>query len=172
MGSMFNSSVFNGDISQWDVSNVMTMSFMFENTEFNHDISNWNINPACNTNYMFDECSIIDEYKPKKPQINEAFDFNSVNKEKKSINAANYIYDTVEKIIGKDKNIDISIERYNLLKSYIGIYKPKNKRELQRIIKRCIKFFGNECDLNWIDVSNITNMSELFRLSEFNGDIS
>jgi hypothetical protein len=148
------------------------MSFMFENAKFNHDISNWNINPECNTEYMFDNCDIIEEYKPKKSQINESFDFDSVSKGKEVINAENYIYDTVEKIIGKDKNINISIERYNLLKSYIGIYKPKNKRELQRIIKRCMKFFGNECDLNWIDVSNITNMVELFSHSKFNGDIS
>ena len=122
---------------------------------------------------MFLYKKIINEVaKVVKKEINEAFDFNSVNKEKKSINAANYIYDIIEKIIGKDKNIDISIARYNLLKPYIGIYKPKNKRELQRIIKRCIKFFGNECDLNWIDVSNITSMSELFHWSDFNGDIS
>ena len=51
-------------------------------------------------------------------------------------------------------------------------YHPKTKDELEDIIKRRIKSEGNECDLNDIDTSNITNMSNLFEFSKFNGDIS
>ena len=51
-------------------------------------------------------------------------------------------------------------------------YYPKTKDELEDIIKRRIKSEGNECDLNDIDTSNITDMSHLFRYSHFNGDIS
>ena len=32
---------FNGDISNWDVSNVTEMKWIFSNSEFNGDISNW-----------------------------------------------------------------------------------------------------------------------------------
>lgn len=49
---------------------------------------------------------------------------------------------------------------------------PKTKRELQKMIKSEIKSKGNECSLNHIDVSKITDMSFLFADSEFNGDIS
>ena len=54
------------------------------------------------------------------------------------------------------------------------IYKffPKNKNELQEIIKLQIKQFGDKVDLNNIDVSNITDMSKLFYISFFNGNIS
>ena len=38
---MFEDSTFNGNISNWDVSNVTTMSYMFEYSEFNQDISSW-----------------------------------------------------------------------------------------------------------------------------------
>ena len=51
-------------------------------------------------------------------------------------------------------------------------YYPKTKDELKNIIKQKIKSEGNECDLNDIDTSNITDMSNLFAYSEFNGDIS
>ena len=49
---------------------------------------------------------------------------------------------------------------------------PKTKDELMEMIKKEIKQNGNECSLNHIDVSEITNMSFIFYLSEFNGDIS
>ena len=51
-------------------------------------------------------------------------------------------------------------------------YHPKTKDELRKIIKQKIESEGNECDLNDIDTSNITNMSYLFLESDFNGDIS
>ena len=36
---------------------------------------------------------------------------------------------------------------------------PKNKVELMKIIKDAIKEQGNNCDLNFIDTSKITDMS-------------
>ena len=51
-------------------------------------------------------------------------------------------------------------------------YHPKTKDELKDIIKQKIESEGNECDLNDIDTSNITDMSNLFAYSHFNGDIS
>ena len=52
------------------------------------------------------------------------------------------------------------------------IYHPKTKDELKKIIKLRIESYGNECDLNDIDTSNITDMSYLFEYSDFNGNIS
>ena len=51
-------------------------------------------------------------------------------------------------------------------------YYPKNKEELDKIIKKLIEERGQEADLNDISTSKITDMSELFELSHFNGDIS
>ena len=52
----------------------------------------------------------------------------------------------------------------------------KNKEDLQKIVKAAIKKYGANCDLNFIDVSKVTDMSDLFNdrgiLSKFNGDIS
>ena len=51
-------------------------------------------------------------------------------------------------------------------------YFPETKKELQDIIKQRIKQEGIEVNLNDIDVSHITDMSNLFEFLEFNGDIS
>ena len=51
-------------------------------------------------------------------------------------------------------------------------YFPETKEELKDIIIKRIKTEGNEVDLNDIDVSKITDMSDLFEGTNFNGDIS
>ena len=68
MSDMFISSQFNGDISNWDVSNVEDMSGMLIGSKFSSDISKWKINDKCDTYAMFYSCPIKEEYKPKSLQ--------------------------------------------------------------------------------------------------------
>jgi surface protein len=48
----------------------------------------------------------------------------------------------------------------------------KNKEHLKSLIKKEIRWYGKNCDLNHIDVSTISDMSFLFKESKFNGNIS
>ena len=53
MWATFAGSKFNGDISKWDVSKVRNMGSMFEGSSFNGDISNWDVSSLVNAYYMF-----------------------------------------------------------------------------------------------------------------------
>ena len=48
----------------------------------------------------------------------------------------------------------------------------KDNEHLRSLIKQEIERNGPNCDLNHIDVSNVTSMSNLFSCSPFNGDMS
>ena len=53
MNSMFTDSQFNGDISKWDVRNVTNMYSMFSDSQFNGDISKWDVRNVTNMSAMF-----------------------------------------------------------------------------------------------------------------------
>ena len=82
------------------------------------------------------------------------------------------IYD--ENLIVHNKVINMKKLREYITVEESGRYdlRPTNKKELQELIYRRIKEQGPSCDLNDIDVSEIKDMSELFRESNFRGDIS
>ena len=48
----------------------------------------------------------------------------------------------------------------------------KNDKHLKELIEETIEEYGNNCDLNFIDVSKVKDMSDMFSDSKFNGDIS
>ena len=68
-------------------------------------------------------------------------------------------------LAGEHSNID-----FNVVDS--PIYKPKDRKELLSLIRACVRKYGEDCNLNWIDVSGRHNFSNIFYGSKFNGDIS
>ena len=63
---------------------------------------------------------------------------------------------------------DIICERLVLSKNKKPTLFPQSKEELKEMIESEIERKGNTCSLNHIDVSEITNMSQLFFNKEFN----
>jgi len=64
MHSMFCGSVFNGDVSKWNILSVVVFDYMFCCTMFNCDISLWQLKKINDT--MFIESSIQKSFKPVK----------------------------------------------------------------------------------------------------------
>ncbi|RZT96527.1 surface protein [Ancylomarina subtilis] len=58
----YQADAFNKDISNWDVSNVTDMSVMFAYTSaFNQDISNWDVSAVTDMSYMFSKASVFNQ---------------------------------------------------------------------------------------------------------------
>lgn len=86
--------------------------------------------------------------------------------------------------IGKDKWQDQSLQAhsigriytdkqiYDIMNESAGKVKAVNSKELRYIIHKTIEEKGPNCDLNFIDTSDIRVMHGLFSHSNFNGDIS
>ena len=62
MSKLFEGTDFNGDISNWDVSNVTNMYAMFYFCKtFNKDISGWDVSNVTDMSYMFHWCKSFNQ---------------------------------------------------------------------------------------------------------------
>ena len=50
-----------------------------------------------------------------------------------------------------------------------GTVKPTSGKGLRALVKKMIEKRGPECNLNWIDVSGITDFGQIFLRLDFNG---
>jgi surface protein len=82
MSFMFCKSPFNGDISNWNVSNVTTMERMFDCSEFNGDISKWDVSNVEYMNSMFYDSNFMGDISKWKP-YSLTSDIRSLSKAKK-----------------------------------------------------------------------------------------
>ena len=64
MTYMFRESRFDGDISKWDVSNVKNMNKMFQHAHFTGDISNWDVSNVVDLQNFDDFTTIPKEHRP------------------------------------------------------------------------------------------------------------
>jgi surface protein len=152
MDSMFGySKKFNGDISQWDVSNVTNMEEMFLFSQFNGDISQWDVSKVTNMNRMFwYETTSLNSF-PFNGDISQ-WDVNDV---------------TFKTIVGQE----ITRLGYKADLNHIDVSKVTNMEDM---FSGSHQVTGSQFngDISQWDVSNVTNMRQMFLSSHFNGDIS
>ena len=59
-----------------------------------------------------------------------------------------------------------------MIRQFNLTWKPKDKKDLRTTINEYCEYYNDwALDLNFIDVSNITDMAGLFDFFSFNGDI-
>ena len=79
------------------------------------------------------------------------------------------LIDKFSEFLNDDKMFKNIVEKMLLVNRQ---YTVRDKDEIKLLIDKSIEIFGNECDLNWIDTSLITDMSELFYdMEDFNGHL-
>ena len=79
------------------------------------------------------------------------------------------IIDRFSEYLDDDKMFKNIVEKMLLTNKQ---YTVKDRDELKTLVKKSIKIFGNECNLNWLDTSLITDMTALFYgMKDFNGHI-
>jgi surface protein len=105
MAFLFNQSPFNKDISKWNTSNVKWMTQMFAQSDFNGDISNWDVSKVEKMVFIFTNSQFkgnINEWKPY------SLDSNSVS-------SMFYVSDTLKPYWAKYEH---QLERNNAIASY------------------------------------------------------
>ncbi len=147
-------SSFNGDISGWDVSKVVDMSEAFAGaTKFNGDISEWNVNAVTDMNAMFNGASAFSQnLDPWNTTIHT------------EVTTEHTFVDSAVTVLPQ---WDICYHPTN------GDHIVADKEELSEKINAAMLDIGDSPNLNNIETCNITDMSELFKLyATFNGDIT
>merc|ERR1719174_3089363 len=135
-----NSLLFNGDISNWDVSSVTYMSKMFKAAQaFNGDISKWDVSSVTNMNEMFKAATSF-HGDPSKWDVSKVTDMDGMFAEAKSfklkICGAAWVHAKASKggmFAGSYGSISISTC------TSTGGFSPQSKQKLVRAVKSCLK---------------------------------
>lgn len=138
------------DLNHLDVSNITDMNrLFFFSPEFNGNISKWDVSNVKSMDCIFEKSKFAGDISQWKPYSLK-------------IQFSNF----------RDSIVNLP---------YWAKYKPGQEYEknlaitdmhLGKVIKEEMKMNGNECNLNHLNVSDIKDMSYLFRNTKFNGDIS
>lgn len=180
---------FNGDISHWDTSNVITMERMFTGTRsFNQDISLWDVSKVINMSEMFftsksfnqdigswDVSNVINMKRMFQNTLSFNQDIGSWDVSKVLDMTFMFSYSNFNQNIG---DWDVSKVTYMIgMFSYnekfnqnIGDWDVSNLSNMNSMFWGAVLFNQN---LNSWDVSNVSDMRGVFyRAQNFNGDIS
>ena len=196
MSFMFEQSCFTGDISKWNLKSVNIYFDVFLNSKIpnNHKPKMFQDTPVqidglSNEKILLRDNQYLMTTESKHIQkIIENFDFNSVGNQKNlSHKIQEVIFDDIFKKILETFDFSTLSEnerklyRQNIENEYVYKYKVSSKSELESIIRG----FDNEqnssfinssllatLDLNWLDVSGITDMSNLFSSTKLQCKIS
>ena len=145
---------------------------MFYISKFNGNIDNWNLNNPTDNDDVFLH-SPLENNPPKwyKNRINEGFDFNNVKKSSTTDKTNNIIKNVsvymheqgveAAKKVFKGLSMNQIVPDVNM-DLYYAVYKPDNKSMLKKIINAYCTLYGWDRSLNWLDVSDIIDMSDLF----------
>jgi len=161
----FGCSVFNSDISAWDVSSVTDMNRMFYSCSvFNSDISAWDVSSVEDMYYMFDSCSVFNSDV-------SAWDVSSVtDMHRMFLNCSVFNSDVSAWDVSSVTDMNHMFYYCSLFNSEISAWDVSSVTDMHRMFDSCSTF---NSDISAWDVSSVTDMNHMFyNCSTFNSDIS
>lgn len=189
MESLFEASSFNGDVSNWDVGRVKDMSTLFHNSKFNGDVSNWNVSSVTDMERMFYgvnlQCDLSKWNVSNVSNMTKFLRSNMFEKQKANIgDISNWdlrnCMSTIDPYLVYNcaPEGDVGVVFNRIMRKNLNS-KPKNGEELKNTLESVQKWSGPldfetmAIDLNFINVSNVTDMSHLFEnwFSDLNEDL-
>ena len=183
-------SVFNGNLSAWDVSKIENFDDMFASCYvFDQDISGWNMSSATNLNYMFYEAESfnqnIDAWNLSQVTEMEGLfsyallfdqDLNSWNVS--NVTSMYEMFEGAEVFNGNISSWDVS-KVENMIDMFYSAYlfnQNIGNWNVSRVTSMISMFRSAEAfnqDISSWNVSKVTNMSRMFQAADqFNQDIS
>ena len=107
--------------------------------------------------------------------INEQFNIGNMDLNDKQVRNNNIFnkytvnpIDVYNKILTDNNVFNYEIANLN---DHVSVIKPNSKKSLLKIIEFYSAYYAND-SLNWLDVSEIDDMGNLFYCTKYNGDIS
>jgi len=165
MSSMFtNASTFNQDLGNWDVANVTNMRGMFQSaTPFNANLSNWNVSKVTNMSFMFFGANNFNSNL-------SAWDVAQVT----NMSYMFYLASTFDGNIstwnvGKVTTMSNMFNRASNFNQDLSSWNVAMVSDMRSMFQMASVFNSN---LNSWNVAKVINMSNMFnRASDFSGDI-
>jgi len=183
-------SVFNGDLSNWDVSNVTDMSGMFVRAElFNSDLSGWDVSNVIDMSGMFVRASSfnadlsnwsVSNVTNMSGMFSHAYSFTSdlsnwnvskvTNMGNMFASAVTFNADLSNWDVSNVNDMSWMFSHASAFDADISSWDVSNVTDMSNMFSSHINF---NADLSGWDVSNVTDMRAMFAAAEsFNSDIS
>ena len=165
MDHLFSVKNTNFDISEWNVSNVTTMSNMFFGCrKFDCDLSNWDVSNVKNMEGMFSHCNSFTGKGLEKWNI-----FNVTNMCEMFKNCVNFDCDLSMWNVSKVTSMIMTFSGCENFKGKgLENWDVNNTIYASGMFQNCKNF---DCDLSNWDVSNVTSMEAMFKgCKQFTGE--
>lgn len=165
MSRMFYScSSFNQNISSWDVSNVIDMSYLFAYTPFDQNLASWNVGNVTNMKGLFRNTYGVNY------QIEDWDVSNVVNMGEMFKSAYYFNQDISEWKVGNVTNMKDMFQDAHSFNQNLNNWNTEDVINMNRMFANAITF--NSPLNNW-DVSNVTDMAGMFiNCIDFNQNLS
>jgi len=168
MSFMFTAaSIFNQDISSWDVSHVLTMLLMFAGaTSFNQDIHLWDVSSVQNMSNIFDGATAFNNGSLTDDQLHPLTAWNTRSLRimsgmfagATSFNQNISIWDVTSALTMEGMFLNASLFNQN-----IGGWHVSNVVNMKRMFEGAAAFNG---DISGWDVGSVVNMNSMFMLAD------